>query len=198
MKKIFISTILILSIFCMCGCEKKQQVEKKPDLTQIRSICNLATLEAYYHNVAKYEKEADSGITHLFEKDREMWIEYTGVAKIGIDMSKVTMKVEGETIKIFIPKAKLLNIDIGEINKDSYIYSDDGWNKNEFTPEEETKAINKAQNEMKKNVENNSQLLLSAQTRAQKLIEKYIKQLGDLSGTSYKIEWEFETDSESK
>lgn len=196
MKKIVLVILCIIMISYLCGCENNQQVKDKPDITQIRSICNLATLEAYYNNVAKYEKGPESGITHLFEKNRELWIEYTGVAKIGIDMSKVDMKIDDETIKIVIPKAKLLSIDIGEINKDSYIYSNDGWNKNEFTPEEETKAINAAQEKMKKSVESNSQLLLNAQTRAQKLIEKYINQLGKISGVSYKIEWEFESQIE--
>jgi len=155
----------------------------------------LATLEAYYHNVAKYTKEAESGITHLFEKDREMWIEYTGKAKIGIDMSDVTMEIKENKVKIYIPNAKLLSIDIGKIDKDSYITNDDSWlNKNEFTPEEETKAINKAQEKMKEQVESNSQLLLQAQTRAKDLIEEYIIQLGKLSNIEYEIEWIYDSD----
>ena len=46
----------------------------------------MVTLETYYHNVAEVEKEAGSGITHWFEKDRKLWIEYTGIVKIGIDI----------------------------------------------------------------------------------------------------------------
>jgi len=189
-KYIILSLIICL---CLCGCEK--ETGKIPDLAQIKSICNLATLEAYYHNVAKYTKEAESGITHLFEKDREMWIEYTGKAKIGIDMSDVTMEIKENKVKIYIPNAKLLSIDIGKIDKDSYITNDDSWlNKNEFTPEEETKAINKAQEKMKEHVESNSQLLLQAQTRAKDLIEEYIIQLGKLSNIEYEIEWIYDSD----
>jgi len=189
-KYIILSLIICL---CLCGCEK--ETGKIPDLAQIKSICNLATLEAYYHNVAKYTKEAESGITHLFEKDREMWIEYTGKAKIGIDMSDVTMEIKENKVKIYIPNAKLLSIDIGKIDKDSYITNDDSWlNKNEFTPEEETKAINKAQEKMKEQVESNSQLLLQAQTRAKDLIEEYIIQLGKLSNIEYEIEWIYDSD----
>ena len=32
-----------------------------PDISQIRSICELATLECYYHNVAKSIKEKGKG-----------------------------------------------------------------------------------------------------------------------------------------
>lgn len=107
-------------------------------------------------------------------------------------MSKVNMQIEGENINVFMPNAKLLSIDIGEINKETYIYSDYNWiNKNEFTPEETT-AINTAQKEMEENVKNNSQLLINAQTRAQDLIEQYINQIGELTGTKYQIKWIYE------
>lgn len=194
-KKIFILFIPLCILLIVIGfiLVKPKKINKQPDITQIRTICNLATLETYYHNVAKCDKKAQSGITHLFEKDRELWIEYTGTAKIGIDMSKVDMKIDGENITVVMPNAKLLSIDIGEINKESYIYSDDNWvNKNEFTPEEETTAINTAQNKMEESVKNNSQLLLTAQTRAQDLIEQYINQLGEISGIPYQIKWVYE------
>lgn len=108
-------------------------------------------------------------------------------------MSKVDMQFNEENITIKLPKAQLLSIDIGEIDKESYMYSSDSWiNKNEFTPEEETEAINIAQNEMKKNVENNSQLLLTAQSRAKDLIEQYLIQIGEWTNTNYQINWVFE------
>ena len=73
--------------------EETQEMETaavlEPDLAQIRSICDLATLECYYHNVAKSTKEKGSGLAHLGEKERKFWIEYTGVVKIGIEMSDV-------------------------------------------------------------------------------------------------------------
>ena len=197
MKKKIIVTIILIIIVVLIGIffitRNNKNVEKKPDITQVRAICNLATLETYYHNVAKIDKSAGSGINHWFEKDRKLWIEYTGTAKIGIDMSKVDMQFNEENITIKLPKAQLLSIDIGEIDKESYMYSSDSWiNKNEFTPEEETEAINIAQNEIKKNVENNSQLLLTAQSRAKDLIEQYLIQIGEWTNTNYQINWVFE------
>ena len=48
---IIISVVMIMSTCTACS-EKKQAVSE-PDITQVRNICNLATLECYYHNVAK-------------------------------------------------------------------------------------------------------------------------------------------------
>lgn len=197
MKKKLIVIIPLIIIIVLVGIylfnRNNKVINKKPDITQVRAICNLATLETYYHNVAKIDKSAGSGISHWFEKDRKLWIEYTGTAKIGIDMSKVNMEISEENITVTLPKAQLLSIDIKEISEESYMYSNDSWiNKNEFTPEEETEAINIAQNKMKTNVENNSQLLLNAQSRAKDLIEQYLIQIGEWTDINYEITWVFE------
>lgn len=178
--------------------ENKKEVQKgtevvdEPDLSQIRSICELATLKCYYHNVAKSTKTKGSGLSHLGEKERTFWIEYTGVAKIGIDMSEVKMIVEGTNVTITIPNAKLINYKVESISEDNYIYSADSWfNKNPISGEEQTKAVDQAQEEMKSSVESNTSLLVRAQDRAKVLIENYIIRLGEASGVSYQIDWEY-------
>ncbi len=156
MRKIAILSSLMLIVCIISGCsQKNSQAANAPDITQIRSICNLATLECYYHNVAKSEKTAGSGVSHIGEKDRKFWIEYTGIAKIGIDMSNVDIKIEGEKITIFMPNAKLLRIDIyaNDLSESTYVTSDDAWfNKNKITAEDQTSAINNAQAEMAESV----------------------------------------------
>lgn len=190
--KLFIVPILLLIVCSLFGCRKKSAAAE-PDISQIRSICDLATLDCYYHNVAKSEKDPGDGISHIGEKQRKFWIEYTGVMRLGIDMSKVNMTVNGENIKISIPEAEVLGerIDQTTLNEDSYIASDDGFNKNKISAKNQTDAINEAQDEMEKTVKDNSALLLSAQNRAQMLIENYINQLGKASGIDYNITWVF-------
>ncbi len=168
-----------------------------PELTQIRSICELATLECYYHNVAKATKEKGDGIIHWGEKDRTFWIEYKGTVKIGIDMSGVMMTVENGVYVITIPKAEILsiNIDPESLNESSYIFSQDSWNPNYITADDQTKAIDAAQKNMKESVLNNSALLINAQDRAKKLIENYINQLEAASGTDFIIKWNYENNS---
>lgn len=191
MRVLFLS---FLSILCFSGCMEKEVEAKEPDIVQVRNICNLATLECYYHNVAKSIKPAGIGISHLGENDRKFWIEYTGIARLGIDMSDVTMKVKETDIEINLPAAKVLNISIDKdsLSEDSYIASKDGINRNKISAEDQTAAIRKAQEDMKETVRANSSLLLNAQYRAKKLIENYIEQLGKAQGIEYSIKWELE------
>lgn len=194
MKKRFliITTIMALCISALAGCSEPEIVAE-PDILQIRNICDLATLDCYYHNVAKSEKTAGEGVAHLFERDRRFWIEYTGIARLGIDMSKVQMSVNGTTIEMTMPPAKVLslNIDQESLGEDSYIATSDGINSNKITAKDQTDAISKAQDEMRKTVEANDSLLLSAQNRAKKLIENYIHQLGEATGVQYQIKWSY-------
>ena len=139
--KQMITKILVLALLCglftpFWGCGKdKTQTEipieteesqrqlkaPSPDISQIRSICELATLECYYHNVAISTKEKGQGLSHIGEKDREFWIEYSGVAKLGINMAKVSMEIQNKDIVITIPKAQLLGLSDYTISPDSYI-----------------------------------------------------------------------------
>ncbi|MBR6959133.1 MAG: DUF4230 domain-containing protein, partial [Clostridiales bacterium] len=118
----------------------------KPDEIQIRNICQLATLEVYFHNVAKAVKPADTGIFAISQEDRKFWIEYSGSAQVGIDMSKVTMTTQGNHIKVRMPHATL----IGEVSIDSSSYdinsvaveSQSAWRQeNKITASDVTNAI---------------------------------------------------------
>ena len=209
MKKItalLLAAFMSVSFFTSCNgknqeedsSSKAQTPDGKPSIDQIKSICNMATLECYYHNVAESEKLADTGITHIGEKDRKFWIEYTGVAKLGIDMTKVKMDINKQKITITLPKAKILGepeIEETTLDDKSYISSEDGWNSNEITAEDQTNAIQNAQENMETTVKANESLLLSAQNRAKSLISNYIEQIGNLMGTHYETEWEYLNES---
>ena len=151
MKKISkVITIILVVCFGLTGCQKDdKKITAEPEISQIRSICDLATLECYYHNVAKSKKQGS-----WLEKDRDFWVEYTGIAKIGIDISKVNIKVDGNGITVTLPNAELLRIDIDEKNLDKssyYVDEDRWWNKNKITADDQTRAINNAQENMTKN-----------------------------------------------
>ena len=53
MKKAKIIVLIIAMIVCTaCSKDSKNDIDEKllkPDITQLRSICYLATLECYYH-----------------------------------------------------------------------------------------------------------------------------------------------------
>lgn len=188
LKKLF---IIIIILTTLTGCKNK---DVEPDIAQIRNISNMATIETTYHNVAKSTKTAAEGFAHIGEKDREFWIEYEGVVKIGVDMSKININIKGDTIKIEMPQAEVLEvyIDYTSFDKDSFISSDDSWfNKNKITAQDQTEAINKAQQKIKKATQEDKQLLLKARTRAEEMIKSYINQISDISGKKYTIKWEY-------
>lgn len=197
--------LLFVSLMCSCADNGEEQTDNtadtqnasagfvySPEISQIREICNLATLECYYHNVAKSTKEPGSGLLHLGEKERIFWIEYSGSVTFGIDISKVTMEIDGEQINITIPGAKLLGMSDYKFTEDSYISSDDGLNKNPITAENQTEAIAAANEQIRQLFANDEALLMRAQNRAKRLIENYIDHLGELSGTAYQINWIYE------
>lgn len=204
-KKVIITAILLglLASLCQgCGNHNRQKdigeestenlKAPAPDISQIRSICELATLECYYHNVAVSTKEKGKGISHIGEKDREFWIEYSGVAKLGVNMSKVDMEVNGKDIVITIPKAELLGLSNYSFSEDSYISEDDGINKNPITPENQTQAVQEAQKQIREKFANDDAMLMRAQDRAKNLIENYINQLDEIWGAEYQVTWIYE------
>lgn len=196
-RKMFHLTFVLAMLVCfMSGCSSSGATSsgnQAPNITQIRSICELATLECYYHNVAKSVKYKQEGITHLGEKDRAFWIEYTGTVKLGIDMSRVSMDMDDNKVTITIPEAEVLEVSVDDssYNEDSYIMSQDGWNKNKITAEDATEAIKAAKENMKQTAMENSSLLLNAQERAKKLIENYLVRIGDAVGVKYDIDWKY-------
>lgn len=226
MKK-FLSLVLVITlcgtVFCSCKKEDKGDDtkvvsnnvvidESNPELTpemlqsmrpqeiQVRNICQLATLQVYFNNVAKAVKPADSGILGFLQQDRRFWVEYSGSARIGIDMSKVTMTVTDNVITVKMPHAKLL----GDIEVDSTSYNVDSVvvetedvlrRKNDITAADVTKAINEANLYTTKSILDNNSLMLNAELRAKDLIEKYISRLSKYSGVNYTINFEYIEDS---
>jgi hypothetical protein len=143
-------------------------------------------------------KTKGTGIMGIGEKDREYWVEYTGIAKVGIDMSKVKMTMGSENnITIYLPEAELMQMEVKE-GSEKTISSEDGWNKNEITADDQTAVIQTAQEEMEATIKENAALLMNAQNRAKTLIENYITRLGEAVGVTYEIEWVYETETNTE
>lgn len=189
MKKIstvFLAVVICLSLTACSGAEHSEK-EIVPQESQMKSICELATMDCYYHNVAKYSEEDASGFL-WWKKDREFWVEYAGIVTIGIDSSLVNIEVADENVTITIPPAKVLGckVDDTTLTEDSFIVA---RNSAEVKAEHQTEAFKQAQTTMQEEAENDIVLLASAQQRAQKLLEDYVNNIGDCVGKTYKIKW---------
>ena len=189
MKKlmcILISAVLTLSL-AACSDTEPAPVDMEPKTSQIKAICELAVMDCYYHNVAKYEMKDAEGFL-WWTKDKNFWIEYSGVVTIGIDVSRVTVEVDGTKVTISIPAAEVLRytVDSSSLTEDSYIVAKDSA---AIEAEDEIAAFSVAQADLEATASQDTALLASAQQQAQQLLEDYITNIGKATGKSYSIEW---------
>ena len=192
MKKVNKFIVILSMIIMLSACDNKNETLSE-NIKKLELTGNLVTYEAYFHNVLETTKDSNS----IFKKDRKLFAEYTGTIKLGIDLSKVKIDVQGDTINVLIPKAKIIgepNVDESDFKKEKFIESEDGFLiKNPITGDDISKAFDDAQSEMKKSAESDEQLLSTAQTRAKIIIEESINQFAGLSSKDYTINWEFES-----
>lgn len=188
MKKLFALITAIAVMLSCTACSAPQETETNqleivPQISRIRSICELAVMDCYYHNVAKSFEEDVEGFL-WWTKDRHFWIEYNAVVRYGIDVSYVDISVEDDTVVITLPRAKLLDCTIDDPKDFSYIVAKDSAS---ITAEDEKTAIAQAQDELIKEASGNSTLLDQAQQRAEELLREYIKGINDMGQKTYSV-----------
>lgn len=182
-----ILTVLMCVSLVACSEDKVEKKEVELKSSQMKTICELAAIQCYYHNVAKYMHEDATGIL-WWTKDRKFWVEYSGVVTVGIDASQVTISVDGDIVTITVPPAKVLGCKVDEktLNKDSFIVAK---NSAKVEAQHEIEAFKDAQNKMQEAAGKDTALLLNAQQRAQKLLEDYVNNIGNSIGKTYTIKW---------
>lgn len=183
MKRLILVAMLISCILVLSACNQENKFVKLEDM---RSVCELATLDCYYNNVAKIQKEKET----IFQVDRTMWIEYEGQVTIGIDVNEIDITVKGNVVSIKIPPAKVLSIDL-KVNESSYVASEDGWwlGSNKISVEDQQAAIVEGQKKIQAEINNNTSLFNKAEARARELLENYIIKFSETTGQQYTIEW---------
>ncbi len=192
MKKIlalFLAVVLLLSCVACGKVEEETTIDMEPKVSQMKAICELAVMECYYHNVAKYfEEDADKGFLGIGKKDKHFWIEYSGIVKLGIDVSLVSVTIEETQVTITLPEAKVLGckVDAASLSKDSFIVDQ---NSADVTAEDEINAFSEAQKHLEETATADKALLANAQQRAQALLEDYILNISNAVGKQYTIKW---------
>lgn len=191
MKLNKIISLLIAITICICtlsSCEKEKDINQ----SEIRNIAEIATLEVYYHNVARLHHDKSGrlfGIGNIGYK--QMWFEYTGMIKIGIDAKEIEISEPNakNIVKIKLPEAKILGKpDIMEKTISDPII-DKGWF-TKITAEEKKNSLVKAQEEMMKEAVKDEALKEQSYERVKVLLEQYIKNVGDAVKKDYTIQWE--------
>ncbi len=179
--------IVVTGVLCLTGCGKET---KTADFSGVTSVCELATLKCYYHNVAKAETEA-SGMFAKWLKTgyKKIWTEYSGIIEYGIDISQVTVSEPDKdgVVTVTIPDAQVLNVDVDEDSLGTPL-TDTGF-LTSITTEEKTTTLAGAQEAMEQQAKENTEMLAQAKARAKTLIEEYIKNVGEGIGEEYTVEW---------
>ena len=174
LKKYICLLSVALTLFLFTACGKTEPVEvPAPDEGQLKSICQLSVLEGYFHNVVKFEqKDAEKFL--WMTKDKKAWVEYVGVAKYGLDASKVKMELSGKHVTISIPKAELLycKVDSTSLDENAYIVDKDSAT---ITAEDSKAILTQAQQDLQAEATDYKPLLTLAQQQAQQLMEDYVK-----------------------
>ena len=178
--------ITLLSINCLFGCGSQKQ---KPDFSSIKSVCELSTLKCYYHNVATYEKNAH-GLLKVFGSGyKKIWIEYSGIVNLGIDINKVDIS-EPDTnnvITIIIPDAEVQSTSLDKSTLSEPLTDKGVFTK--ITTEEKTEALSSAQQNMKETAQKDTSLLAQAKEHAKLILQGYINNLGEEFNEEYTIKW---------
>ena len=158
----------------------------EPQTTQMQAICELATM-AYYHNVAKYYEEDAENFLWM-SRDKKFWIEYSGVVRLGVDVSQVSFSIEGTDVTITMPSAEVQStrVDSSSLNEDSFIVDKDSA---DVTAADQTAAFAQAQEQLEADARNDTALLAEATQRAKSLLTDYINNIGDEMGVEYAIHW---------
>ena len=189
MKKcVSVLLALVLSLtLASCGMGTSKVPNMEPEVSQMKAICELAVMDCYYHNVAKFKEEDAEGFL-FWQKDKQFWIEYSGVVTLGVDVSQVTMEVEDTQVTITLPAAKVLSckVDSSSLTKDSFIVADGSAS---ISAEDEVIAFDAAQSKLQETAAGDTVLLANAQQRAQSLLEDYITNVGNVVGKEYTIQW---------
>ncbi len=198
MKRIISLLLIMVLALSLTACKKQEEISEnttEPELAQMKAICELATMDCYFHNVAKFfEEDAQKGFLGIGAKDKHFWIEYSGVVTVGVDASLVSLEIVDNEVRVTIPEAKVLDvrIDSKKINKDSFIVAKKSV---EPTAEDETVAIAEAQTTMEETAINNPSILANAQEAAKSLIKEYIDNIGESMGVKYNITWVYVDDA---
>ena len=188
MKRSFYAlTAAVLLAGCCAGCGKAETPQMEPQVAQMQSICELATMDCYYHNVAKYFEE-DAGGFLLWEKDKKFWIEYSGIVRLGVDASQVKIEIDGTDVTITMPDAQVLSSKVDEtsLTEESYIVDKDSA---DVTAEDQTQAFAEAQRQLEEEARSDTALLTEARQRAMSLLEDYVHNIGNEMDIEYTVHW---------
>ena len=206
MKKILVATFVAIAcaaalaiggIFA-CTVQNQQQSEQaaeaeatqqEADLSGINEVAELTTIEARYHQVAKFTYEADEGLTGIWKHGyKKAWREFDGRAYFGIDASKVATLREGNVITIKMPRATLVG-DPKIIKMDKLIVKTGFFT--DFTDEDEQEMTRIAQEDFRNKAASDTSMINQATENAENILKRWAESVGKTCGDDFTVQFEY-------
>lgn len=185
-----------LGIVVLTGCSAQQN--KEPDFSNVKEVAELSSLECYYHNVVRYHKDAEGLLSWTTIGEKNMWFEYDGIVRMGINIDKVTISKPdaNNVVTITIPEVEVLGRPDVDTDSMTEPVEANGWFTG-MTAEDKKQALKDAQNDLLTTAQNDTQSKAQAMQRAKDLLEQYVKNTGEAVGKSYTVKWEQATTDSS-
>lgn len=189
--KNIIIIIVIASIFFLAGKfwpshEEPTKLTSDILIQEISHINELATMEYNYTNIGKFENQATFYGWNVPFTTKSFIVSYDGKIKMGIDMSLIDVSIKGNTIKIKVPKAKILSHEIDEKSIEVFDETKNIFNQISITDYNQF-AIDQKE-KMETGVKGKG-LLKEAQEKAEDVLTTFIKSTHKLD-ENWKIEFE--------
>lgn len=188
MKKI---TAMLLSLLFVVTCTAcSNRIAREPNIAEMTGICEITTIECYYHSVIKFNQENAEKFLFFWTKDKNFWIECGATVKLGIDISSLQIDINGSIITVYLPKAEIqsFKFDPKSLTEDSYVVAKESA---KIDSEDQTKAFSKAEEQLKQAISEDKTLLKQVQQKVQNLLEAYIESIEESSDVDYSIEWKY-------
>ena len=183
--------------------------ESDINLENIFSVFEFSTLRCIYNIVATTNKPKSylpflpKEIDPTYSNDI-FWLRYKVKVDIGFDLNEIEVNINQNEVNIKLPKAKVLNtpeIDFDSINNNDYEYviadsenvikiDNDKILANTHIGEKDQKeAIKKANENIKEEINKNSDIFEMAENRIKKMIKAYIDTVNIMFHKKYIINW---------
>lgn len=192
------ATTLAIGGFSLFTAQNQQQSEQaaeaeaaqqEADLSGINEVAELTTIEARYHQVAKFTYEADEGLTGIWKHGyKKAWREFDGRASFGIDASKVVPSREGNTITVKMPRATL--IEDPKIIKMDKLIVETGF-LTDFTDEDEQEMTRVAQEDLRNKAASDTSMINQATENAEKILKRWVESVGKTYGEELTVKFEY-------
>ena len=159
-------------------------IETKLQDEQFKFIAELATVDAYYHNVTKvYDKAYEEWL--WIDKPLNFWIDSEYIVTYGLDADLITFSIKDNVVTVTIPEARVLKKKNSVNENNTYVARDSV----DVGTEELKIAYKETEDKIDKSAKANTLLLEKAQLQAKQLITNYINKVGSANNINYEIKW---------